>query len=180
MNEKTTDKIISAAYGDGSIFDRISVGILIMKDKEALELYREYKRTAGEVHNTPLEEFSDSSLDKVYAETGVKKENKQGISFDIFSVFAARPIMASVSMVVLAGLLVVTMFIKTREPEAVYTQREIETAQLQTAEVFKVINDAFENAGDLVKENILKEKIALPMNQSADKISNIISKGEIK
>jgi hypothetical protein len=180
MNEKTADKIISVAYGDASLIDRISVGILIMQDKEALELYKEYKRTAAEVHDTASEEFPDSSLDKVYSETGVKKERRRGISFDVFSVFISRPLIASASVVLLAGLLVVTMFIKTREPEAVYSQKEIELAEAQTSQVFKVINDAFENAGRIVKENILKENVAKPMNESVEKISNIISKGEIK
>lgn len=180
MNEKTIEKIISAAYGDGSIIDKIRVNILIRQNREAMELFTEYRNTAKEVHSGAEEEFPDSSVEKVFEAAGLKKKVRGGVFTDLFSLFAAKPMLASATMFLFAALLITTMFIKNRVPEVVYSDDEIVKAGEQTELVFRAINEAFNNAGALIKENVLKEQVAKPMNESYNKISKIIIEGEIK
>lgn len=180
MNDKLIEKIISAAYGDARFFDRIYISLLSKKDKEVMDLLNEYRKTAGEVHSLREEEYPEESVNKILKEAGIAGKEKHSFASDIFGVFVRRPIAASASAFLLVGLLVTTMFITSREPEAKFSHDEIAKAGEDTRIVFKAIDELINGAGDLIIDNILKEKVAVPINENLLKVSNIIKEGEIK
>ncbi len=180
MNEKLIEKIISVAYGDAGFIDRIHIGILAMKDKEVMELLNEYRKTAGEVHSLREEEYPEEAVNKILKAADIGGKEKHTFVADIFGVFVRRPFAASAAAFLLVGLLVTTMFITNREPELKFSHDEISKAGEDTRIVFKAIDELINGAGDLIIDNVLKEKVAAPINENLLKVSNIINEGEIK
>ena len=180
MNEKLIEKIISVAYGDAGFADRLYINIMALKDKEVKMLLAEYRNTAREVHAINEEELSEDTVKQIYAKAGIKPAGRLSFAGDMFSFFYTRPLVATASAFVLIALLVTTIFIKNRQPEITYSQEQIEQAGRQTKEVFAAINEVFSNAGTLVKDDVLKDRVAKPLNESYNKITRILKEGEIQ
>lgn len=180
MNEKTIEKIISVAYGDAGIWDRIYIGMLAMKNREAAELLKEYRKTAGEVHSLREEEYPEESVEKVLSRAGIKEKQRISFKADLFGIFINRPLAASAAAFALVGLLAITLFITTREPELKYSHEELTKAEEDTRVVFKAINEILNGAGSLIIEDVLKERVAAPISENLNKVSNIIKEGDIK
>lgn len=180
MNDKLLEKIISAAYGDAGLMDKLYIYMLSLRNREVRDILNEYRSTAREVHSIKEEELSEDKVGMLYAQAGSKRRGKSAFLFDILSIFTAKPVVASVTAFAVMALIITTMFVKNRQPEAVYTDEQIITAAAQTRQVFQIINEAFDNAKVVVEDKVLKENVAKPINESYKKISKIIKEGEIK
>ena len=64
VSDEVLDKIIAAAYGKASVFEKIRIKRMIEKDAELKKIFDEYKSTAELVHQIELEEFEKEILIK--------------------------------------------------------------------------------------------------------------------
>lgn len=180
MNDKMIEKIISVAYGDAGFLDVLYVNMAARKDKEVLRLLNEYKKTANEVHDLKENELPEEVLAKIEAATRIKKGKRFTFTGDLFTLFAGRPLVTSAAALVLMFSLLTTIFVFRQNKEIEYTQEEIEIAGMQAKQVFDKISEIFDKTENYVKENVLKDNVAKPMNDSYNKIINTLKEGKIK
>ena len=87
MDENILDKIISVAYKDASLKDRINVYFLAKKNPEVKKLLTEYRETAGNARKVPMEECPDSVITSLEIKTGKEKKSfiiKPAYAFTLF------------------------------------------------------------------------------------------------
>jgi len=180
MNDKIVDKIINCAYRDAGLFTKIQIFILTMKDREVKELYCKYRATASEVRKIKEDELPERCVEKINENAGLKPSKDTSFFTDIVILFTSKPMIASFAAFVLLGILITAIYIKRPEQQIEYSQEEILKAGNDAKLVFETINKAFEKTKNEIEEEIFKDKIAMPLNKSLNKISKIISKGDIK
>jgi cytochrome c1 len=180
MNDKLIEKIISTAYGDAGLIDKLHIYILSLRNREVRELLNEYRSTARAVHSAKEEELPEDKTEMLYALAGGRRRTKTAFLFDILSIFTAKPVVASVTAFAVMALVITTMFVKNPQPETVYSDEEIINAAAQTKQVFQILNEAFDHAKVVVEDKVLKENVAKPINESYKKITRIIKEGEVK
>ena len=142
INQKLIDKIISVAYGDANITERIIVNWKASRNDEVRILLEEYKSTANSVHNITKEELPEHVIESVKQRIELESESENLISKIYFALFS-KPFFSAA--VVSVFVLAIISFILFRQPAAVhkYSNAEIELAQQQLEDSFIIISKVF-------------------------------------
>lgn len=74
INEKLLNRIISVAYGDANIVDKIKINVLALRNPEIKRLLAEYKITARSIGNLEKEDCPDEILENIKINTGIKEK----------------------------------------------------------------------------------------------------------
>jgi hypothetical protein len=180
MDDKLIEKIISVAYGDAGIADRLYINMLAKKNKEVLNLLNEYKKTAQEIHSLKEDELPEEILNRVETAIGINSKNRFTLIGDLMSLFVTRPVITSAAALILVISFITTMLVFKQNNEIEYTQEEIEIAGMQAKQVFEKINEIFNKTEIYVKENVLTDNVAKPIDESCNKVINTIKEGKIK
>ncbi len=64
MNEELLNKIIDVAYGNASLFDKVKIYLMSLKNSEIKNLLHEYKKQHHQLKNLELEDCPDHLLIK--------------------------------------------------------------------------------------------------------------------
>ena len=178
LTEAQKDKIISAAYGNGSLPDRLTVRRLIFSNEEAERLYLSYKQTASEVKQIAEEECPSDILKTVQHETNRALENKGSFMSDLYSAVFSRPIISAVTTVVLVTSIVIALIVN-RPVQYNYTHEQIIDADRQTREAFLIVGKILKETNATLQNEVLSERVSKPLNQSI-RIANKLFEGEKK
>ncbi|MFA7287797.1 MAG: hypothetical protein WC055_02855 [Melioribacteraceae bacterium] len=179
-NYKTDDllleKIISVAYKDASFFDKIKINYLASKYSNVKEILDEYKQTANEIHSIELEEFPTSSLEKVLEKLEVEKEKQPQFWNDIYSLVIRKPALVYSLSLLLILSVSISIFVRKDPVYSQYSKEEVVKADKQTREALYIVATILNDAQTRITEDVIKEKIAAPLNQSLGILNNIITK----
>ena len=166
ISEELLDKIISAAYKDATLIDRIKIYFLTKKYPEVKKIYNEYFKTAMNVKNIPLYKFPESSLREVELKT--IRVNKS---------FYLKPSYAfAFSFLLIAGLVAV-LFYQDKKEEPVYSKSEIELAEKQVKESLAIVNRIFKKTENLIQEEVLPKRVGKPIHKSLSIINEVLIGG---
>ena len=75
MEEKLLNKIISVAYRDANLLDKLKINWLAKKNLEVKKLLSEYKIIANQTHNLDLEECPEEIIDSLLNTINKKKDD---------------------------------------------------------------------------------------------------------
>ena len=178
LTEAQKDKIISAAYGNGSLSDRLIVRRLIFSNEEAKKFYLSYKQTASEVKQIAEEECPSDILKTVQQKTKRVLENKGSFMSDLYSAVFSRPIVSAVTTVVLIASIVIALIVN-RPVQYNYTQAQIIDADRQAREAFLIVGKILKETHATLQNDVLGERVSKPLNQSI-RIANKLFEGEKK
>ena len=178
LTDEQKDKIISAAYGNGSLSDRLIVRRLIFSNEDAEKLYLSYKQTASEVKQIAGEECPSDILKTVQYETKRALENKGSFLSDLYSAVFSRPIVSAVTTVVLIASIVIALIVN-RPVQYNYTQAQIIDADRQAREAFLIVGKILKETHATLQNDVLGERVSKPLNQSI-RIANKLFEGEKK
>ena len=175
IDNKLLDKIISVAYGDAGLYDRIKIYFLSKRNIEISNLLNEYQKTAGQLKKLESENCPDEIINKVYSEIGMGRRKISIIERIQFTVFS-KPVYSAVLVLV---LLVISLFIifKQPEPQQQYTQAEIKQAELQVKETIVFVSNIFKKTGENLNRNILPNEVGKPVQKGLNILTNILNGG---
>ncbi|MEN8191374.1 MAG: hypothetical protein ABFS12_01075 [Bacteroidota bacterium] len=172
VSEEILDKIISVAYGNASIVDRILVRRLIKKDSQLQKMFEEYQLTANAVHSIKLEEY------KTPKKSVVMKSNRKGSTLmeEIYSIFLGRPIVYSTAITVLFVAIMFSVFSNREISYNGYTLAEVEKANRESKLALSIVADIFDDTGKILKTDILYNEVSKPINEGINTVNKLFKK----
>jgi len=163
IDEKLLDKIITVAYGDAGLYDRIVVWMNAGRDPAIEKMLAEYKLTAKSIHQLIESDLPESRLSSVRQRTAGKSQN-DFIGSIIYS-FASKPLLSASAIGIIIITIVSVLLFYNPPPEQKYTKVEIELAQQQLGESLAIVNKVFQNAERKLDIEIISKHVSKPLNK---------------
>jgi len=176
IDEQLLEKIISVAYGDSGLLDKTKINYLASKYSNVKELLDEYKNTADEIHSIELEEFPNSSLEEVMGKLNIDKEKQPKFWNDLYSVFIRKPALVLAFSALILVSITISIFQNKDVNQNEYSTQEIVQANKDAHEALYLVSTILNDASRQLHNDVIKEKIASPINQSLGIINNILLK----
>ncbi|MEW6701582.1 MAG: hypothetical protein AB1298_02580, partial [Bacteroidota bacterium] len=178
LTEKMLNKIISTAYGDASIVDKIKVLYIASRNKEIRRLLDSYKKTMAEIKRLEEKICPDELLELIARKNIPIAKDKNSFTSDLFSIIFTRPIISALTTIILIAA-IITALIVNKPVKYSYTQAEIINAEKQAEHAFNIVNKIFKETHSTLQKEILSKRVAKPIGESIEIINNLF-KGEIK
>lgn len=176
IDNKLVNKIINAAYGDATIFEKLIVFIKSLFNADAKNLLNEYRATANKVHTFKSEEVPERVIENVKIKTESIKET-ESIFQKIYFTFISKPIL-SVSGAAITVLIIISLFvIKQPSPSHNYSKAEIELAQKQFEESIAIVNKVFKKAERTIDEEVIPKHVGKPLNKGLKLLNDYLIGG---
>ncbi len=173
MKEELLNKIISVAYGDAFLWDKIKVMRAASRNEEIRNLLNSYKSTAHEVRQLGEEVFPRELLKTIERKTIPIKKTTNKFIYDFVSVVLARPIMsAAISVILIAAI--ITSLIINRPVKYNYSSAEITEAEKQARYAFAVVGKLFKETHSTLQKEVLRNAVAKPFGQSMGIVNNLL------
>ncbi len=172
LTEAQKDKIISAAYGTGSLVDRLIVRCLVSSNVEAEKLYSEYKQTAEEVRQIAGDECPPDILKNVQHKTICILENKSSFMFDLYSAIFSRPIISTVASLILVAAIIIALIIN-QPVQYNYTRAQVVNADKQAREALTIVSKILKETHLTLQKEVLDEKVSKPLNRSVEIVNKL-------
>lgn len=176
IDDQLLEKIISVAYKDARFLDKIKINYLASKYDNVKELLSEYKNTAEEIHSIELEEFPDSSIEEVMRKLNIDKEKQPKFWNDLYSVFIRKPALVLAFSVLILVSITVSIFQNRDLNHNEYSNQQIAEANKDAHEALYLVSTILNDASTHLQNDVIKEKIASPINESLGIINNILLK----
>lgn len=164
MDENLINRIISAAYGDCSIWEKFRIKRIRKKNPEAERIYNSYHRAAVKVHSLKEIKCPDQVLKKAEAE--IKPLN--------LTAGFLKPAAAFAIIIIAAITAIITI---VNKPEPRYTAAEVRTAEIQAKESLAFVGRLLNKTTTAVSNEILPEKVSKPVKKGFNIINNLLIGG---
>ena len=179
ISQVLTEKIISVAYNDAGIFDKISVYSNALINKTVRNLLKEYKLTSRAIHNIEIEETPEKILDNVRESLNINRtENKISSKIYIRTAHFFSDVRYSIAV---AGFLVLSvsayLVFQHSSQQSKYTKEEIELAQKQFNETMSIVNRVFKDTSEQLNEEVLKNHVSKSFNKGFNLVNELITGG---
>ena len=168
IDEKLLDKIITVAYGDAGLYDRLNIWMNARRNLEIKKLLDEYKLTASSVHSLDEKKLPEANLKSVYQEIGQREKTKPAVPFIhsfIHSFNFSKPLVSSAAIGVIIITIVSVLLFYKPQPEQKYTKAEIELAQQQLGESLAIVNKVFQNTEKTLDAEVISKHVSKPLNK---------------
>lgn len=167
ITEQIENKIISAAYKDTGLFDRITVWSWTKKHEEAKALFDAYRATADEIKKVKEKECPEKLFDL----------NDNGKSFnplaDLYTIIFSRPVLSIAVFVVIVSAVVIGI-VRNKTVEYEFTKAEIMEADKQAQQAFMIVGNIFKQTKSSIEIDVLGNKVGKPINKGFRIINNIL------
>jgi len=177
MNEKLNERIISAAYGDAGIVERLKIYWIARHNEEAKSTLAEYRKIADRVHSIRGEEYPEASAIKTIQRIKREEANEKTFSIGWTSQLSKRP-----GVYAFGAILVVMAiaFALLREPKPNYegyTEAQVKTADRQAKEALAIVGRVINRSRNTLKNDVLIKQIGLPIHESVQTVNQLFKEG---
>ncbi|PKL84400.1 MAG: hypothetical protein CVV24_00240 [Ignavibacteriae bacterium HGW-Ignavibacteriae-3] len=178
ITDEIENKIISVAYGDASLRDKIRVSRLASRNDVVRNILDNYKRTAREVKSIGEEEMPHEILKSIQIKNLSAINKTSSFFYDLFSIIMARPVVsAAVSVILITAM--ATSLIINKPVQYNYTDEEIAAADRQAKYALSIVGNIFRETSATLQNEVLVKAVAKPFRQSIE-IANNLLEGEKK
>jgi len=175
IDEKLLNSIISTAYGDANIVERLKVYFYYIKDPRIKELFNEYKQTAGAVHSYKKLDCPDKILQLTYAKIyGEEIRRRNKARFIRFA--SARPVIVTTASLIIIALVGLFMLNRQHE-ENQYSKADVLKAETQVKQSLAIVGRVFRKTENKLTEDVLEKHVTPPIKKSYDTINNLLNGG---
>lgn len=175
ISEEMQNKIISVAYGDASLLDRIKVFRVAAQSDEARNLLNSYKITADKVKQIGEEEFPRELLKSVEHKTIPVKMTTNTFMYDLFSIVLSRPVVSAAASVILIAAIITSIIInKPIQTNYNYSGAEVTEAEKQAEYALSVIGKIFKETQTTLQKDVLGDAVAKPFHKSIRIVNNLL------
>jgi len=173
MNENLENKIISVAYGDAGLIDKIKIYWLSKNNDEIKELLKKYKASAEKFRNLEEEEIPGNIITNVNNITQNLSNNNKSLLFDLYSLVFRRPAITSAILGIFILAIVSTFVFKRSEIKEQYTIQEIEQADKNVKKSLALIANIFNKTKIKIEKDILTEKVGTPIHKGINVVNDL-------
>ncbi len=173
------DKIISVAYGDASIIDKIVVIWKAVSDENVKNILEEYRATADKVRKLQNLNLPDYVIENVSKKISSQKTEEgifAKISFSSFTIFSRKAIPLTASGIIVIAIISFLIFNKST-PTHQYTKAEIELAENQLKQSLAIVGKVFTKAEKNFSEDILNKQLNKKLSKGYYLVNNILTGG---
>jgi hypothetical protein len=164
MRRNLEETIITVAYGDCSIVDRIRIWWLSTRDQQVRDLLHEYSVTARSVHQIREHELPTEALHAVHTRIGRQNSARKERSFALFGLRPRLAMIVTVIAILGLGIFAAVTFLR-EESAPKYTQAELERTKEQVRESLAIVARVLRKTERDVDKEILTEKVSVPLNR---------------
>lgn len=173
INDTLLNKIISVAYGDASLFDKIRFFFLAKKYSEVKNLLDVYRDTASSVHSIPIDECPQIIVEQVGESINRKSKSSNKFLFDLYSAFFSRPAVSIAATIIVLITMATSILFYKHEPNNIYSQNEIELANYQAKEALAMVGSIFSKTSRKIGREILPNTVSKPIRDGMKIVNNI-------
>ncbi|MCL5030191.1 MAG: hypothetical protein M1480_14365 [Bacteroidetes bacterium] len=173
IDEKILEKIISTAYGDAGMIDKIRIYFYSLTKPEVKKLLNEYKQTANAIHsfnNLKCPEFITKTITKK-----VPNENREK-AHRFAELFLRKPIIAAASFVIVAAIIGIIIY-QNRPIEKTFSKVQAEIAERQVKQSLALIGQILKRNGNSLTEEIIIKQVTPPFHKSLETVNNLFKGG---
>ncbi len=177
INDEFLDTIISVAYGDAKLSEKIRVHLAARKDPRVKELLNDYKSTAESLallREEKCPEYIVNTADKV---TGTGEQKAGSAWIETLGFFFKRPVLSASAAVVVIAILVSVLLIRQPDVQPAYSQAQVELAQKQVEESLGMVGKVFKETKYTLATQILLKKVSPPLHESFTIINDLFKGG---
>lgn len=180
ITEELKDKIISVAYNDASLRDRIMIRILAKRHSEVKKIHGEFKSTADSVHSIPERKCPDELLYTIKNASGIRNNKKRSFLLELYTIIFSRPTMSAAVSALVVLVLLSALIIERPKVEETYSRSEIELANRQVKESLAIVGRIFKKTETAIKKEVLTNLVGKPLKQGMSIVNNLFIEGETK
>lgn len=169
MKEELLNKIISVAYSDAGIRDRIMVYFLSKKDPQVKAVLDEYRNTAAAVHMIKEEKYSAKVIIPENSE-----EESGSFLLDLYTVLFSKPVRTFAVSAAIIIIAVSSSLLRKPEPQRIYSRQELERADAQARKTLTMVSNILHKTKSTVIEEVLPEKVSKPINDGFSIVKDFI------
>jgi hypothetical protein len=174
VDEKLLNSIISVAYGDAPLKERMKIHNLAKHDKEVELLLKQHLEIAKKTRRLNIDAFPDELLDNVKDSVKVKGSEEKSLFYDIYSFIFMRPAVSAAIFSIIMLALISTFFFQRPEIHEQYSKQEIELADKQVKHSLALIASVFKKTTTTVEEDILTERVSKPIKESFNLVNEYL------
>jgi len=181
LNEELHTKIISVAYGESSLAEKIQVLRAASKNKTIRDLLNSYTQTANAAKQIREEECPEEILNNNAEIQKIISSNRNSrFMQDLYSILFARPLVSAVASFVIVAAIVVSLIVnKPIQYSYKYSNAEIVNADQKARLALLIIGKIFKDTQTNLQNEILRDMVAKPINNGIGIVNNILE-GELK
>ncbi|GBD91751.1 hypothetical protein BMS3Abin04_02483 [bacterium BMS3Abin04] len=177
MNQKLENEIISAAYGDVNILQKIRIKRLAKRNEEVHRLLTEYSKTAQKISDIKTE-FPEEIIKKAKNKIKVQPGNEKGFLLDFYSVIFAKPLVSFSAVVLLVGAIIVSsMIYKSGQSRIIYSRQQIALADRQAKQTLALVGKIFNNTTQTLEKQVFVRRIGEPFQKSFNAVNELLTGG---
>ncbi len=176
LNEKYIDKIISVAYGDGNLIDKIDVIIKSYSNQKVRKILNDYKAVAKSVKNISSEFAPNEVVRNAQRDLNIHDNLFDSFFSGLYKLIIIKP---AYSAAVLVIILSASVFIFLRQPrrEPAYSRVQITLAEKQVRESFDIVGKILARVQIKVTNQVLNNDVARPIQKGTSVINNLFNGG---
>jgi hypothetical protein len=176
IDESLLNRIVAAAYGDGSILERIKIYFLALRNKEVQKLFNEYKKTANAVGNIEIDKCPEEIIEKIKIKSGYLNNNILSSALSFLNRLFHKPIYAVVVTLIFISA-AASLFLLNQKSSGQVSNKHIAQAEKQVKQSLVFVNRIFEKTAGRVENDILKEQVAKPVHEGILTINKLFKGG---
>jgi hypothetical protein len=157
INGDYLDNIISVAYGDAGLIDKIKIYFDARRNPAVKKILNEYRETANKVHMIQPEEF--------IGKLPVKGSGISNWLLNYLYIFFREPIISTAIALMIIASITGYFITNTNHKTTGYSNKELMIADQQAKETFALVASIFDRTKDELKYNIINDKINKPINK---------------
>ncbi|MHB1688071.1 MAG: hypothetical protein ACYCVH_11940 [Ignavibacteriaceae bacterium] len=176
VDKKYLDKIITVAYGDGNLFDKIEVYLKAYSNPSVKKLLNEYKLTSKAVESIYKEYLPNDILKTVQKKVNIEENKLDSFFSGAFKFLVFKP-MYSVAAVIIILSISTFLLVRQPKPEKTYSKVEVELAEKQVKESFALVGKILAKTQNKVTNEIIGKEVVRPIQKGTAVINNLFNGG---
>lgn len=173
MDEQLHDKIISVAYGDAGLLDKIRIHLLARKNGDVRNLLEEYRSTSAAVRSIEKDYLPEELIDGVKSRIGIEEKNDRSFFLDFYSFVYSKPIVSAAAATVLIAVIITSTFLKGPDLSQTYSPEEIALADKQVKQALAIVGKVFNQTENALKNDILGKRVGQPINKGLNVVNDL-------
>lgn len=179
ITDKLLNKIITTAYGDGSIVDNIYIYYKILSNKEIRKLFFEYRKTKNTISTMQHFEMDPSFETKLNEKITNSKKNHIPILAELYLLFIEKPYVPSTAILLITAAIIGNLLFKSPvqqiQNKDQYTKAELTEANQQAKYALALVGQVLVETKKEVATEIMIKQVAEPINEGMTIINNLLN-----
>ncbi len=179
IDEKTDNKIITVAYGDGNIFTKLEIYYKIIINNQIRKTFFEYRETKKLVHKNGNFDLSESIIDKVNNKLNFDQQNDKSFLNDIYILFITKPLVPAAAMLIVTSVVIWSLFFSTPVHHNInkptYSKQELAIAEKKAQYALAIVGNVLSETNNTVTKDIFINEVAKPINEGMTLINSLIN-----